>query len=246
MDGRTPVTETNLEGPARQGASRPAAPGMAPAELPRRSVAIVITAAILLLVLGTSAGRERLMAWLTLSHAALSRPPQVSVFVEQASSLDTEQARAARWIARRHRVALAAVEQIVDAAFIAAADHRLDPYLVLAVISIESAFNPLAESAAGAKGLMQVMPQVHAARFDSYGGVEAALEPRANIQVGAQILREYLDRFVTLESALAAYVGVGPSGSTGFPARVIATRDRIHAAAMGRALASVALESERR
>ena len=132
---------------------------------------------------------------------------------------------------------MVAVEQIVLAAYASAASHRLDPYLLLAVISVESSFNPLAESKVGAKGLMQVMPEVHRERFQRHGGTDAALNPWANIDVGAGILREYLDRFKTIEAALSAYVGMGPSGQTQYPSKVLRIRDQLYAAAQGRVLA---------
>lgn len=213
--------------------------------LHRHGVGVVVAVVVALSTIATEAGRERSAGWFKVAYSALYRPTLASVFSAKPSVLNVEQARAARWIARKHRVALAATEQIVSAAFAAASDHRLDPYLILAVISIESAFNPLAESVAGAKGLMQVMPKVHADRFSAFGGVDAALDPNANIQVGAQILREYLDRYLTVEAALAAYVGVGPGGESSYPLKVMGTRDRIHAAAMGRVLASAELAADR-
>jgi len=221
------------------------APSAQPDFLIRHGVTVVVAVVVALSTVATEAGRDRLSGWFKLAYSALYRPTLASVFSVSPSRLSVEQARAARWIARKHRIALEPTEQIVLAAFAAATDHRVDPYLVLSVISIESAFNPLAESSAGAKGLMQVMPQPHAARFEPYGGLDAALNPEANIQVGTQILREYLDRYLTAEAALAAYVGVGPSGETSYPEKILITRDRIHAAAMGRVLASAELASDR-
>lgn len=219
-------------------------PARDPDFLHRHGVAVVVAIVVALSTIATEAGRERLSGWFKVSYSALYRPTLASVFSAKPSLLSVEQARAARWIARKHRVSLGAIEQIVIASFQASAQHGLDPYLVLSIISIESAFNPLAESAAGAKGLMQVMPQAHAERFAPFGGIDAALDPNANIQVGAQILRDYIDRYVTVESALAAYVGVGPDGESSYPAKVISTRDRIHAAALGRVLASAELASD--
>lgn len=47
---------------------------------------------------------------------------------------------------------------------------NLDPTLILAVMAIESSFNPRAESRAGAQGLMQVRTHVHQEKFEPYGG----------------------------------------------------------------------------
>jgi soluble lytic murein transglycosylase-like protein len=200
-------------------------------------VMVIVGVLLGLSIVLTPAGRARLDGWVSVVNGALSPASLDSVFVALPTTLTPEQARAARWIAKRHRVSRGATEQIVAAAFETGKLMRLDPYLLLAVISVESGFNPLAESRVGAKGLMQVMPEVHKEKFENNGGVQAALHPWANIQAGAAVLREYLDRFKTTEAALLAYVGVGPSGISEYPNRVMSIRDRLKAASKGRVLA---------
>ena len=78
--------------------------------------------------------------------------------------------------------------------------HRLEPALMDAVISAESAYNPTAVSSAGAQGLMQLMPAT-AKRF----GVSNPFDPIANMQGGARYLRLLLDQFKSLNLAIAAY-----------------------------------------
>lgn len=81
-----------------------------------------------------------------------------------------------------------------------AGEHRLEPALLHAVISAESAYNPGAVSRAGAMGLMQLMPGT-AERF----GVDDPFDPIANLKGGARYLRLLLDQFQQLTLALAAY-----------------------------------------
>lgn len=78
--------------------------------------------------------------------------------------------------------------------------YGLDPRLIHAVISAESAYNPGAVSPKGAMGLMQLMPGT-ADRF----GVGDPFDPLANLHGGARYLRWLMDKFNNLQLALAAY-----------------------------------------
>src|SRR5690606_33585176 len=115
-----------------------------------------------------------------------------------------------------------------------AREVQLDPLLILAVIAIESRFNPFAESPVGAKGLMQVMAHIHRDRFKPLGGVQAALNPVANIKVGASILRDYVKRAGSLEGGLKMYVGAAFHDTDfGYGAKVIAEYNRLKHVASG-------------
>lgn len=150
-------------------------------------------------------------------------------------SLSREQQNLADFIARTYRVAAWQTQWFVEHAYHAARELKLDPMLILAVISVESNFDPQAQSHRGAQGLMQVLTQVHADKFSPFGGVAAAFDPLANIRVGAQILAEYLRRAGSVEGALKAYVGAAllPHDG-GYGAKVIFERERMAAAAAGR------------
>jgi len=86
--------------------------------------------------------------------------------------------------------------------------HSIDSWFDVKIESaIESGLNPFAESAMGAKGLMQVMAKVHHDKFEDVGGPQAALNPVANIRVGALILKDYVKRTGSVEGGLKTYVG---------------------------------------
>jgi soluble lytic murein transglycosylase-like protein len=139
------------------------------------------------------------------------------------------------YLARKWRVADAAVTQIVQTALRASQEHKVDPLLVLAVLSVESGFNPYAESHAGAQGLMQVMTSVHKEKFERFGGQEAALHPVANIFVGAQILADVVQRGGSMEQGLKLYVGAGNlEHDSGYGARVLGERTRLANATRGK------------
>ena len=140
-----------------------------------------------------------------------------------------DQRRIASYLAKKYRVAGDAVESIVSASYVAGRDIGVDPHLILAVMAIESRFNPFAESVMGAKGLMQVIPKYHMDKFEAHGGLEAVLDPVANIRVGAAILKDYVTRFGGVEAGLKAYSGA-TEDDMGYPAKVLAERDRLKAA----------------
>lgn len=141
--------------------------------------------------------------------------------------LDASQRAVVDFLSRRFLVASEATSGIVAAAWRAAARTGLDPLLVLAVIAVESRFNPLAESAMGAKGLMQIIPRYHRTKLAEHGGDQAVLDPESNIQVGARILQEYIHRTGTLEGGLQLYNGASRDESASYAQKVMSERLRL-------------------
>lgn len=139
------------------------------------------------------------------------------------------------WISKRYPVNVQATELFVSAAYLAAYEIGLDPHLILAVMAVESSFNPEAESPVGAQGLMQVMPHVHSKRFEPHGGIEAAKDPVTNIRVGSAILKEYVARSGSVERGLKSYVGAAAhSHDFGYGARVLAEYRRLKQVSQGK------------
>ncbi|RAR64100.1 transglycosylase-like protein with SLT domain [Paraburkholderia unamae] len=145
-----------------------------------------------------------------------------------------EQALVATYLARRYRVAQEPVGELVKAAFDTGREVGLDPLLLLAVMAIESGFNPYAESGVGAQGLMQVMSKVHSDKFRYFGGQSAALDPLANIKVGALVLKDCIARGGSLPGGLRLYVGSTSPDDGGYGAKVMAERGRLRDVARGR------------
>ena len=67
----------------------------------------------------------------------------------------------ATYLGKRYLVSPDAVERFVQIAFDAGREVSIDPLLIVAVMAVESRFNPIAESTAGAQGLMQLIPKYH-------------------------------------------------------------------------------------
>ncbi len=84
--------------------------------------------------------------------------------------------------------------------YAAAKRAGIDPALLVALVEAESNFDRLAVSSKGAKGLCQLTDEV----AESYG-VKDPFDPAQNLMAGAQHLADLMDRFKSLQLALAAY-----------------------------------------
>ena len=171
-------------------------------------------------------GQERVNTWINLLEFNDKR---ISDSIVNQTNLEKEfeKIRVAKWIARKYRVSNEAVREIVEISFSAGDKFEVDPYVVIAIIAIESSFNPLAESGAGALGLMQVMPLIHRKKFEKYGGFEKSLDVKVNIYVGTEILKNFYLRYGNYQRALLAYVGVSQNSNSSYPKKVLRLRDRL-------------------
>lgn len=185
---------------------------------------------------------ERLTAWLTERKvAALGITPELGA-VERATAanpkdLPREQANLAMWISKKYKVAPEPLAALVAEAYDVGRASKLDPTLILAVMAIESSFNPFAQSPVGAQGLMQVMTHIHSDKYELFGGPSAAFDPRTNLRVGAKVLAEYIGRTGSVEGGLKWYVGAANLGSDGgYADKVLAEHARLYQVAKGKAL----------
>ena len=120
------------------------------------------------------------------------------------------------------------IEEYVSNAVLISREVKIDPVLLLAVMSVESNFNPMTKSEAGAEGLMQVMTNVHKEKYAPYGGVAGAVKPEVNIRIGAYILKYLIATSGSLRNGLKFYVGAGNADNDGgYADKVMAERNRI-------------------
>ena len=131
------------------------------------------------------------------------------------------------FVANRYRVSNDVAYDLVQVAHRAGHQFQLDPLLIIAMIAIESRFNPIAESVAGAKGLMQIIPKYHTDKLQEFGGEQAVYDPAANIQVGAKILKEYLRMTGHLGSALQMYAGALGDSEDQYTRKVLNEKSRL-------------------
>jgi len=151
------------------------------------------------------------------------------------NSLPVPQARVADWLAQKYRVAPEPMAALVAEAHVLAASSRLPAHLILAVMSVESAFHPYAQSQAGAQGLMQVMTNIHEEKYRQYGGRMAAFDPVINMRVGVAVLQEMIRlKGGSLAEGLKFYLGgYDLAEDGGYVAKVMAEKERLDQVAAG-------------
>lgn len=159
---------------------------------------------------------------------AVEYEPAVPEISPSKANLNVVMAAALDSVALRYRVAPEALQPIFVAAQTAAKD--LDPLLIIAIIGIESGFNPLAQSVMGAQGLMQVIPRYHRDKLPRDVANTSFLDPVSNVRVGAQVLHEAIRRQGGLVEGLQYYAGAVDDPDRGYAARVIAEKQRLEQA----------------
>ncbi len=186
------------------------------------------------------AGEEELMGWLQARQEAVVGFPMELAASERAVALNPkelprEQAAVAYWLSKKYRVAPEPLAALVTEAYEIGVRTKLDPTLILAVMAVESSFNPFAQSPVGAQGLMQVMTRVHTDKYEGFGGHLAAFDPVANLRVGVKVLQECIARAGSLEGGLRYYVGAANlPDDGGYAAKVLAEHFRLRQVANGR------------
>ncbi len=134
------------------------------------------------------------------------------------------------YVVRRYRVSPEALMPVFEMAQLIGKERRVDPLLIVAVIGIESGFNPFAESSMGAQGLMQVIPRFHLDKVPEGAGDSPLFDPVINIQVGVHVLQEAIRRHGSVIAGLQAYAGSSdPEGA--YANKVLAEKERLEHAA---------------
>jgi soluble lytic murein transglycosylase-like protein len=188
------------------------------------------------------AGESSLMAWLQ----ERQEQQQPSVYDAEPQAVDRataaepkelpkQQAALAFWLARKYGVAPEPLSVLVSEAFEIGSKVKLDPTLILAIMAIESGFNPFAQSPVGAQGLMQVMTKVHTDKYENFGGKLAAFDPVTNLRVGVKVLQECITKAGSVEGGLKFYVGAGNNADDGgYAGKVLAEHARLQAVVGGK------------
>ena len=185
------------------------------------------------------AGESRLMALLLARQEAtigFTEPGAVDrATAVNPKDLPSKQAAVAFWLSKKYNVAPEPLSALVAHAFEIGEKSKLDPTLILAIMAIESGFNPFAQSPVGAQGLMQVMTGIHQDKYANFGGKLAAFDPVTNLRVGVKVLQECIARAGSIEGGLKFYVGAANlDDDNGYASKVLAEHGRLQAVASGK------------
>jgi hypothetical protein len=186
------------------------------------------------------AGELKLITWLQTRQLAVSGIGVEIDAIDRATAsnpnnLPKQQAALAYWLGKKYRIAPEPLSALVAEAFEIGARTGLDPTLTLAVMAVESGFNPFAQSPVGAQGLMQVMTRVHSDKYENFGGNLAAFDPVSNLRVGAKVLQDCIAQGGSIESGLRLYVGAANiDDDGGYTSKVLAEHVRLQLVAKGR------------
>ncbi len=186
---------------------------------------------------------QQLLGWLLERQEALAEdtvytaePTAVDrVTAALPTALPKQQANVTYWLSRKYRVAAEPLGALVAEAYEIGARAGLDPTLILAVMAVESRFNPFAQSPVGTQGLMQVLTRVHTDKYDDFGGQLAAFDPVSNLRVGVRVLQDCIKRAGgSVEGGLRLYVGAISTDGSWYINKVMAEHLRIQSVALGK------------
>lgn len=198
-------------------------------------VQAVFAAEIDLLSTGLAASTNSVVAPPSNNVVSSSNPGSKNLVPVKLNSIDVTkpltpgQRQIASYLAKRYSVSPEAVESIVRLAYKVGKEEKVEPTLILAIVGIESSYNPFAASSVGAHGLMQIMPKIHKDKFEALSpGDWSPLNPEMNMRVGAKIIREYTRRTGSVNAGLRWYVGAAIHGNDGgYPDKVLGLKSRI-------------------
>lgn len=163
-------------------------------------------------------------------NPAYSAPADATPDAPSGFTLSPRMQGALDYVTRRYRVSPDALMPVFEVAQVVGQERRIDPLLIVAIIGIESGFNPFAESAMGAQGLMQVIPRFHQDKLPEDRGDSPLFDPVINIRVGVDVLQEAIRRRGSLIAGLQYYAGSSdPEGI--YASKVMAEKQRLEQAA---------------
>ncbi len=208
------LTLTTLAGDVREGF----------VEITRHSLALIGLAVVAVVVAFTARpalqvyATETLMNWLETRQVAALELPSMDTAATRSTAtalqdLPRNQAAVTHWLSRKYGVSPEPLGALVSEAWSVGERSQIAPTLILAVMAIESRFNPFASGTQGAMGLMQIEPEEHNSTLTSFGGRLAAFDPLTNLRIGTRQLQALIQQSSTIEEALRLYASASGQGN---------------------------------
>lgn len=193
-------------------------------EITRHSLALIGLAAVAVTL--TFAARpalqvyasETLMNWLEMRQVVALELSSVGNAAMRSTAtplqdLPRNQVAVAHWLSRKYGVSPEPLGALVSEAWSIGERSQIAPTLILAVMAIESKFNPFASGTQGAMGLMQIEPEAHNTALTSFGGRLATFDPLTNLRIGTRQLQALIQKSTTIEEALRLYASTSGQGN---------------------------------
>jgi soluble lytic murein transglycosylase-like protein len=141
--------------------------------------------------------------------------------------LPAEQASVTYWLSRKYNVSPEPLSVLVAEAFLLGERAKIAPTLILAIMAIESNFNPFAQSSVGGQGLMQILPGQQAHKLAQLGGPMATFDPLSNLRLGVSVLHDLSVQKGSIDAGLIAYAETTKSRESNYLERVLQEQQRL-------------------
>jgi soluble lytic murein transglycosylase-like protein len=141
--------------------------------------------------------------------------------------LPAEQASVTYWLSRKYKVSPEPLSVLVAEAFLLGERAKIAPTLILAIMAIESNFNPFAQSSVGGQGLMQILPGQQAHKLAQLGGPMATFDPLSNLRLGVSVLHDLSVQKGSIDAGLIAYAETTKSRESNYLERVLQEQQRL-------------------
>ncbi len=167
------------------------------------------------------------LGWLEMRQAETLEVPSVNDAAYRATAtsvkgLTKSQLAVTSALSRRYRVSPEPLAALVKEAWALGERTQIPATLLLAIMAVESKFNPFTSGTQGAMGLMQIDPDAHVSELAPFGGRLAVFDPLTNLRMGTRLLQDLMLQSETIEEALRQYAAAsGQSDETLYVERVL-------------------------
>ena len=128
-------------------------------------------------------------------------------------ALTPEQLSITHWLSRKYRISPEPLAALVTEAWSVSEHSQVPPTLILAVIAVESNFNPFAQRSDSHRGLMQIDSQTQQDSLSRFGGPLSVFDPLTNLRVGSRLLQGFIQETGSIEDGIKAYAQTSPQAS---------------------------------